>query len=291
VTACRHSSTILVSTRLRWPPPAGFPAASGPPTPAVCTTSDRCPGQLTAWHRQCLREGSRIPGNHGDMVDSPCLPAFSVGSGGLHACPVLFGREGLYGPAVEPIRGVVIPRGIGDPDQRVLGADHYPTGPDAVPFLAWRASMSDEAWIDLGAMQDDEAWCKRITQDFGLDVRSYLGRGHRLYTVPAGRHRAETGCLQPTPFSGFRQRGMPSGRQKVSRMNAILADGSIAWRDASASLVARLGCLSDSLSIAGLRCPSVGGHGCRGTATVLSDAGGYILSECSLRTDPPEGAQ
>ena len=50
----------------------------------------------------------------------------------------------------------------------------YPVGPDAVPFLAWRAGMSDEAWIDFGAIQDDEAWCARIAQDFGLDVRPYL---------------------------------------------------------------------------------------------------------------------
>jgi len=51
----------------------------------------------------------------------------------------------------------------------------YPVGPDAVPFLRWRAGMSDEEWVDFGAMQDDEAWCARIAQDFGLDVRPYLG--------------------------------------------------------------------------------------------------------------------
>jgi len=50
----------------------------------------------------------------------------------------------------------------------------YPVGPDAVPFLAWRAGMSDEEWVDFGAIQDDEAWCTRIAQDFGLDVRPYL---------------------------------------------------------------------------------------------------------------------
>lgn len=50
----------------------------------------------------------------------------------------------------------------------------YPVGQDAVAFLAWRAGMSDEAWIDFGAIQDDEAWCARIAQDFGLDVRPYL---------------------------------------------------------------------------------------------------------------------
>lgn len=50
----------------------------------------------------------------------------------------------------------------------------YPVGPDAAPFLTWRAGMSDEEWIDFGAIQDDEAWCTRVEQDFGLDVRPYL---------------------------------------------------------------------------------------------------------------------
>jgi NAD(P)-dependent dehydrogenase (short-subunit alcohol dehydrogenase family) len=50
----------------------------------------------------------------------------------------------------------------------------YPVGPDAVPFLRWRAGISDEEWIDFGAMQDDEAWCRRVAREFGLDVRPYL---------------------------------------------------------------------------------------------------------------------
>jgi NAD(P)-dependent dehydrogenase (short-subunit alcohol dehydrogenase family) len=43
-------------------------------------------------------------------------------------------------------------------------------GPDAAPFLAWRQAMSDEAWVDFGAL-DDEAWCARIESDFGMNVR------------------------------------------------------------------------------------------------------------------------
>jgi hypothetical protein len=31
----------------------------------------------------------------------------------------------------------------------------YPVGPDAAPFLAWRASMTDEAWIELNAADDE----------------------------------------------------------------------------------------------------------------------------------------
>ena len=46
----------------------------------------------------------------------------------------------------------------------------HPVGPDAAGFLGWRASMTDEEWIDLNAT-DDETWYKRIESDFGMDVR------------------------------------------------------------------------------------------------------------------------
>jgi NAD(P)-dependent dehydrogenase (short-subunit alcohol dehydrogenase family) len=44
-------------------------------------------------------------------------------------------------------------------------------GPDAAPFLAWRQAMSDEAWVDFGAL-DDAAWHARILADFGMDLRT-----------------------------------------------------------------------------------------------------------------------
>ncbi len=46
----------------------------------------------------------------------------------------------------------------------------HPAGPDAVPFLEWRAAMTDEEWVDWGAM-DDDAWYQRVERDFGLDAR------------------------------------------------------------------------------------------------------------------------
>ena len=42
-------------------------------------------------------------------------------------------------------------------------------GPDAAPYLGWRQSMTDEAWVDLGAL-DDNAWRDRIKADFGWDL-------------------------------------------------------------------------------------------------------------------------
>ncbi len=47
----------------------------------------------------------------------------------------------------------------------------HPVGPDALPFLGWRQSMSDEEWVDLGSM-DDDAWYDRIEADFTMKVRA-----------------------------------------------------------------------------------------------------------------------
>ena len=49
----------------------------------------------------------------------------------------------------------------------------HPVGPDAAPFLGWRRQMSDEAWVDFGAL-DDDAWYDRVKADFGLDARSAM---------------------------------------------------------------------------------------------------------------------
>jgi hypothetical protein len=37
----------------------------------------------------------------------------------------------------------------------------HPVGPDALPFLGWRKSMTDEEWVDLSAA-DDDTWYNRI---------------------------------------------------------------------------------------------------------------------------------
>ncbi len=46
----------------------------------------------------------------------------------------------------------------------------HPVGPDARPFLEWRQAMSDEVWIDWGAL-DDDSWYDRVKADFGIDAR------------------------------------------------------------------------------------------------------------------------
>jgi NAD(P)-dependent dehydrogenase (short-subunit alcohol dehydrogenase family) len=43
-------------------------------------------------------------------------------------------------------------------------------GPDALPFLAWRGSMTDEEWVALNGASDD-VWYERLERDFGMEIR------------------------------------------------------------------------------------------------------------------------
>jgi NAD(P)-dependent dehydrogenase (short-subunit alcohol dehydrogenase family) len=49
----------------------------------------------------------------------------------------------------------------------------HPVGPDAVPFLKWRESMTDEEWVAFHS-SDDETWYRGMERDFGLTIH----RGH-----------------------------------------------------------------------------------------------------------------
>jgi NAD(P)-dependent dehydrogenase (short-subunit alcohol dehydrogenase family) len=46
----------------------------------------------------------------------------------------------------------------------------HPVGPTALPFLGWRASMTDEQWVDWNA-QKDEDWYNAVETAFGMNVR------------------------------------------------------------------------------------------------------------------------
>ncbi len=46
----------------------------------------------------------------------------------------------------------------------------HPVGPDAIPFLQWRASMTDEEYVDWNAATDED-WYNAVQNTFGLDAR------------------------------------------------------------------------------------------------------------------------
>lgn len=52
----------------------------------------------------------------------------------------------------------------------------HPVGPDAVPFLKWRESMSDQDWVAVNAA-DDDAWYRRMERDCGMAIRPPLRAG------------------------------------------------------------------------------------------------------------------
>lgn len=47
----------------------------------------------------------------------------------------------------------------------------HPVGPDAEGFLGWRASMSDEEWVEWWGIEDDEEWYQQVERDLGLKAR------------------------------------------------------------------------------------------------------------------------
>ena len=46
----------------------------------------------------------------------------------------------------------------------------YPVGPDALPFLQWRSSMTDEEYVDWNAANDED-WYNAVQNTFGLNAR------------------------------------------------------------------------------------------------------------------------
>jgi NAD(P)-dependent dehydrogenase (short-subunit alcohol dehydrogenase family) len=46
----------------------------------------------------------------------------------------------------------------------------HPVGPDALPFLQWRASLTDEQWVDWNAANDED-WYNAVESSFGLNAR------------------------------------------------------------------------------------------------------------------------
>jgi len=46
----------------------------------------------------------------------------------------------------------------------------HPVGPDAEPFIQWRASLTDEEWVDWHAANDED-WYSAVETSFGLNAR------------------------------------------------------------------------------------------------------------------------
>jgi len=90
----------------------------------------------------------------------------------LSAYPQKRRIAGLFSASLQ---NPVSPSLVGEKIREIIESQthtlRHPVGPDALPFLQWRGTMTDEQWIDWGAA-DDDTWYDSITRDFGLNARS-----------------------------------------------------------------------------------------------------------------------
>ena len=74
----------------------------------------------------------------------------------------------------ESLQNHISPTMVGEKIREIVESGtwklRHPVGPDAEPFLQWRATKSDEQWIDWGAAED-ESWYQQVQNDFGVNAR------------------------------------------------------------------------------------------------------------------------
>jgi NAD(P)-dependent dehydrogenase (short-subunit alcohol dehydrogenase family) len=104
------------------------------------------------------------------IIDTDMARAVGAGS---TASPYPHGRRiaDLFTASLKSPTG---PQLVGDLIRQIVESEswqlRYPAGPDASPFLGWRAGMTDQQWVDWGAA-DDETWYAAVARDFGLNAR------------------------------------------------------------------------------------------------------------------------
>lgn len=49
----------------------------------------------------------------------------------------------------------------------------HPAGPDAESMLGWRASVTDEQWVEWWGEGDDDTWYAAVERDLGIDLRPF----------------------------------------------------------------------------------------------------------------------
>jgi NAD(P)-dependent dehydrogenase (short-subunit alcohol dehydrogenase family) len=73
----------------------------------------------------------------------------------------------------KSLTNLTSPYVVGEKIREIVEGDNwqlrYPVGPDAVPFLKWRASRSDEEIVNLGGASDED-FKLMAKREFGLDV-------------------------------------------------------------------------------------------------------------------------
>ena len=81
---------------------------------------------------------------------------------------------GLFQASLEhPTDATLVANKILEVAESEDGTLRHPVGPDAAPFLEWRASLTDEEWVNWHAASDDD-WYKAVENDFGLNAKAHV---------------------------------------------------------------------------------------------------------------------
>jgi NAD(P)-dependent dehydrogenase (short-subunit alcohol dehydrogenase family) len=70
----------------------------------------------------------------------------------------------------QPVTPFVVADKIVEIAQSKTWKLRHTVGPDAEPTLQYRASMSDEQWVDMQSVESDQEWLAMVKRDFGVDV-------------------------------------------------------------------------------------------------------------------------
>ena len=103
------------------------------------------------------------------IIDTKMAHDISVDSNSIYPQVLRFGAM-----FEESLKQPTPPSLVADTMLEIANSDmwqlKHPVGPTALPFLGWRASMTDEQWVDWNALTDEE-WYNAVQATFGMDVR------------------------------------------------------------------------------------------------------------------------
>jgi len=103
------------------------------------------------------------------IIDTKMAHDISVDSNSIYPQVLRFGAM-----FEESLKQPTPPSLVADTMLKIANSDmwklKHPVGPTALPFLGWRASMTDEQWVDWNALTDEE-WYNAVQTTFGMDVR------------------------------------------------------------------------------------------------------------------------
>ncbi len=103
------------------------------------------------------------------IIDTGMANAIAKGGTSIYPQSKRFG--GLFAASLKtPTKPTIVAEKILEIAENTIWKLRHPVGPDALPFLEWRASMSDEEYVDWNAASDAE-WYQAVEQTFGLDAR------------------------------------------------------------------------------------------------------------------------